>query len=110
MFSKSDLEPTMQSLTILLPVLPNLHTIQILHCRSPGPFTSAIRGLHLPTVRTLIIPTECGSLLKACPNVTHVRCLGGNGSTVVTSLKYCRAVEKLDGMIDWNYKSTMRSE
>lgn len=101
-FSKFERQETLAYLSPLLQSMTNLHTIQILHYKqSKGfSFSGAVQGLNLPNIRTLIIPTDCSELLKACPNATHVRCAGGDGYTIVTKLKHCK-VETLDGPIDW---------
>ncbi|KAH8105283.1 hypothetical protein BXZ70DRAFT_1075318 [Cristinia sonorae] len=106
MTSKSKPQVAMPALASILPALPNLHTIQVLHCNNAGDVAAAVGGLQLPSVRVAVIPSECNSILKACPNVTHVRCAGGNGAAIVTALKYTK-VEVLDGMIDWGSKNIM---
>lgn len=103
MTSKSEVGPAMAALTRLMPALSNLQTIHILHCNKAGDVAKAVQGLQLPSVRTLVIPTECNCLLKCCPNVTHVRCAGGNGAAIISGLKFCK-VEVLDGPIDWSTK------
>ncbi|TCD67719.1 hypothetical protein EIP91_012017 [Steccherinum ochraceum] len=108
LLSRASMETTLSSINMLLPTLPNLQTIQILHCRTPGLFESTVKGLHLPSVRTLIIPTECNALVMACPNVTHIRCAGGNGYSLVFALKHGNKLEKLDGMIDWGCGAIMK--
>ncbi|PSR71359.1 hypothetical protein PHLCEN_2v12771 [Hermanssonia centrifuga] len=90
----------MPAITTLLSALPALHTIQILSCKIAGDFKNAVTYLSLPTVHTLIIPTDANALVRACPNVKHVRCAGGHGSALVGSLKGSEC-ETLDGMIDW---------
>ncbi len=90
----------MPAITTLLSALPALHTIQILSCKIAGDFKNAVTYLSLPTVHTLIIPTDANALVRACPNVKHVRCAGGHGSALVGSLKGSKC-ETLDGMIDW---------
>ncbi|THH01985.1 hypothetical protein EW026_g810 [Hermanssonia centrifuga] len=98
--TKSDVKGTMPAITTLLSALPALHTIQILSCKIAGDFKNAVTYLSLPTVHTLIIPTDANALVRACPNVKHVRCAGGHGSALVGSLKGSKC-ETLDGMIDW---------
>ncbi|CAL1702730.1 unnamed protein product [Somion occarium] len=100
MLSKSDVAPTMTALRDLLEALPNLSTIQVITCRIPGDFGRATQGLSCPNVRTVVIPTDCHAVLKACPNTMHVRCAGGSGVTLIGSLKFSKC-ETLDGMINW---------
>ncbi|KAI0072618.1 hypothetical protein K474DRAFT_1686559 [Panus rudis PR-1116 ss-1] len=98
--SKSAVKETLPHLTKLLHAVPNLHTIQIVTCKIPGDFGKAVQGVQFPSVRTVVIPTDCHAILKSCPNATHVRCTLGNGHTLIGSLKHCKC-EVLDGMIDW---------
>ncbi|THH31684.1 hypothetical protein EUX98_g2490 [Antrodiella citrinella] len=107
MTSKSQADIAMPALRQLLPALPNLTTIQVLHCNKAGDVGAAVIGLRLPSVRTVIVPTKCNCILKACPNVTHVRCAGGDGAALISALKFCDDVQILDGMIDWSYKDIM---
>ncbi|CAL1702731.1 unnamed protein product [Somion occarium] len=89
-----------ESIRDLLEALPNLSTIQVITCRIPGDFGRATQGLSCPNVRTVVIPTDCHAVLKACPNTMHVRCAGGSGVTLIGSLKFSKC-ETLDGMINW---------
>ena len=98
--SDSETAEAIPALPKLLPALPNLHTIHALHCNKARDIAEAVKGLRLLSVRTLVIPTKCSSLIEVCPNVTHVRCAGGNGAALISALKFCK-VEVLDGMIDW---------
>ncbi|KAK0209897.1 hypothetical protein IW262DRAFT_1468203 [Armillaria fumosa] len=93
---------TFSALRRLLEVLPQLQTIQVLHCKTPGAFSKALKGLVIPTVTTLVTPTETANgLTLACPNTTHIRCAGGIGGSVVGGLKFIKKCQILDGMIDW---------
>ena len=98
--AKSNIVDTMPSIPKLLTALPNLRTIQILSCKIPGDLKAVMSCLALPTVRVLVLPSDANSLVKACPNVHHVRCAGGNGSALIGALKGTKC-EILDGMIDW---------
>ncbi|THH01966.1 hypothetical protein EW026_g809 [Hermanssonia centrifuga] len=76
--SKFEYKNILPSIPKLLLSLPSLHTIQILNLSTP----------------------DAGSLIRACPNVTHVRCAEGTGIALIGALKHCKC-EVLDGMIDW---------
>lgn len=117
MLSRNAVEPTLASLTTLLPLLPNLHKIHVINCRIPGDFTRAISNITLPSVTTLFIPNDANALIRACPNVTHVRCVGGSGSSImgafISSFKTRRvhvAVEVFEGMVDWTDAKQMDRE
>lgn len=100
--SKHCVDETFTALRGLLEVLPQLQTIQVLHCKTPGAFSKALKGLAIPTVTTLVTPTETANALTlACPNTTHIRCAGGIGGSVVGGLKSIKKCQILDGMIDW---------
>ena len=94
---------TLDTLALLLGALPNLQTIHVITLfarKARGSFTQAMSNLTLPSVRTLRVSSNTHSLIDACPNVTHVRCVGGAGASIVDSLKN-RPIETLDGMFDW---------
>ncbi|KAF8917930.1 hypothetical protein CPB85DRAFT_1431005 [Mucidula mucida] len=100
--TKSDVEATLRSLKELLQMLPNLRTLHVIHCKTPGALGKAIKDLQLPSVATLIVPTEAANaVIGVCPNVLHIRCAGGAGSTIIGGLKKLPKCQVLDGMIDW---------
>ncbi|PBK62070.1 hypothetical protein ARMSODRAFT_964447 [Armillaria solidipes] len=100
--SKYCVDETFSALRGLLEVLPQLQTIQVLHCKAPGAFSKALKGLAISTVTTLVTPTETANVLTlACPNTTHIRCAGGIGGSVVGGLRCIKKCQILDGMIDW---------
>ncbi|KAK0471504.1 hypothetical protein IW261DRAFT_1612060 [Armillaria novae-zelandiae] len=93
---------TFPALRGLLEALPQLQTIHVLKCDSPVLFSKALNGLLIPTVKTLVTPTETAKgLTLACPNTTHIRCAGGVGGSVVQGLKSVKKCQILDGTIDW---------
>ena len=100
MVTKADIKSTVAYLPRLLVSLRSLHTIHILSLRVTRDFKAAVSNLTLPSVRTLVIPTDANQLVKACPNVTHVRCSCGDGSALIAALKDSKCTT-LDGMIDW---------
>lgn len=106
MTTKCQAKVTLPALTRLLPALPNLNTIHVLHCNKPSDIAAATKNLYLPSVRTLILPTLCYPILRACPNATHVRCSAGDGALIISYLRFCN-VQVLDGMIDWTHKNIM---
>ncbi|KIM73045.1 hypothetical protein PILCRDRAFT_93223 [Piloderma croceum F 1598] len=59
-----------------LAVLPNLHTIQVVHANTQ--MTTAIKtafeGHTLPSVRTVAVPSCAHEILRRCPGVEHVTC------------------------------------
>jgi hypothetical protein len=105
---KSNLSNTLSSLTALLQpnTLVNLHTIHVIDCNSSGPLTKALAGVKLPNVRTVIVPDTAHGVLQSCPNATEVRCVGGNGLKVISSLKYCKC-EVFEGCAAW-FSHTMK--
>lgn len=104
---KSPANLPMPALRSVLPTLSNLTTIQVLHCDNASDIVSAMDGLILPSVRMVVVPTKCNFILKACPNVTHVRCAGGDGLALILALQFCSDLQILDGMIDWDLRSNM---
>jgi len=103
--TKSSLEDALSSLTALLkvPTLANLRTIHVIDCDSPGPLTKALSGVKLPSVRTVIVPNSAHGVLRSCPNVVEVRCVGGSGKELVGALKLCKC-EVFEGYVDWTPK------
>ncbi|KAJ7868855.1 hypothetical protein B0H13DRAFT_2063878, partial [Mycena leptocephala] len=100
MFSKSKPDAPLAALWSMLPKLPNLRTIQVITCKTPG-FAKSLTDskLELPNVTTLFLPTEASILQRICPNATHVRCVGGTGAALLSALT--EKTEVFDGMVDW---------
>jgi hypothetical protein len=88
----------------MLPKLPNLRTIQVITCKTPG-FAKSLADskLALPNVTTLLIPDQVSALQRVCPNATHVRCGGGSGAALISALT--NKTEVFDGMVDWKLLS-----
>ena len=59
--------------------LPNLRTLEIGWMNGPyaDPLGSALRGVELPQIKTLILPPAARMLLRHCPNVEDVVCVVG---------------------------------
>ncbi|KAJ7312873.1 hypothetical protein DFH08DRAFT_896079 [Mycena albidolilacea] len=100
MFSKSQPDAPLAALWAMLPKLPNLRTIQVITCKTPG-FAKSLADskLALPNVTTLLIPDQVSALQRICPNATHVRCGGGSGAALISALT--NKTEVFDGMVDW---------
>ncbi|KAH8824676.1 hypothetical protein DL96DRAFT_1468322 [Flagelloscypha sp. PMI_526] len=102
--TKSATEQCVEAVGDILKVLPNLHTIYVLFCNCPTPLKGATTGLSLPSVRTLVIHTGASCLLHICPNVTRVRCVGGDGNDIISALKSCPKIQRVEGGIRWGVK------
>lgn len=59
-----------------LVVLPNLHTLEVVSMGTDysQPLRKALRGLKLPQIRTLILPSTAHHILRHCPNVDNLTC------------------------------------
>ncbi|KAJ7233844.1 hypothetical protein B0H12DRAFT_1143349 [Mycena haematopus] len=104
MFSKSQPEAPLAALWNMLPKLPNLQTIQVITCKTPG-FAKSLTDskLKLPNVTTLFLPTEANVFQRICPNATHVCSVGGTGAARRAALlsALTQKIEVFDGMVDW---------
>lgn len=83
-----------------LTLLPNLHTLQIVHAHSQ--MTTAIKnafaGCNIPTVRTIILPSHAHNILRCCPNVQSVICTSDDGSKLICAINgNCNAVQSVEG-------------
>jgi hypothetical protein len=71
-----------------LAVLPNLHTIQVVHAHSQ--MTTAIKtafeGHTFPSVRTIIVPSCAHEILRRCPGVEDLTCNEDDGSKLIGAL------------------------
>ncbi|KAF7377589.1 hypothetical protein MSAN_00181600 [Mycena sanguinolenta] len=100
MFSKSQPEAALAALWNMLPKLPNLRTIQVIICKTPGLAKSLTDSkLELPNVTTLFLPNEASFFQRICPNATHLCCVGGSGASLMSALT--EKTEVFDGMVDW---------
>ncbi|KAJ6558377.1 hypothetical protein B0H19DRAFT_1150933 [Mycena capillaripes] len=80
--------------------LPNLDTLHILYLESQWErnVTVAFRGVNLPGVRTIILPTYAHGILAACPSVRDVSCNDETGETLFeTLISCCPEVERIQG-------------
>lgn len=95
------METALPALRKLLKALPALHTIEVFNCKITRELARSLGQLTLPNVRVLSIPDGAAPLVRACPNVTHVRCLGGRGANIINALEHCQC-EMFDGMVNWS--------
>ncbi|KAJ6466825.1 hypothetical protein C8R45DRAFT_839033 [Mycena sanguinolenta] len=100
MFSKSQPDAALAALWNMLSKLPNLRTIQVITCKTPG-FAKSLTDskLELPNVTTLFLPNEASVFQRICPNATHVCSVGGTGASLMSALT--EKIEIFDGMVDW---------
>ena len=72
-WSRSNFPPFVRCLQSL----PNLHTLEIGRADnfSPTPLKSALKGVKLPQIRTLILPPFAYPLLQHCSEVEDVVCV-----------------------------------
>jgi hypothetical protein len=75
-----------------LAVLPNLHTIQVVHAHSQ--MTTAIKtafeGHIFPSVRTIIVPSCAHEILRRCPGVEDLTCNEDDGSKLIGALAWAK--------------------
>jgi len=85
-----------------LTILPNLHTIKIVHAHSKmmSHLKSAFEGKTFPTVRNVSLPSCAHAILRCCPAVEDVACTRGGGSTLISALAAgkCNKLTKLSGI------------
>ncbi|KAJ7677987.1 hypothetical protein DFH06DRAFT_1033531 [Mycena polygramma] len=100
LFSQHQPEGPLAALWAMLPKLPNLRTIQVIHCKTPG-FAKSLTDskLELPNVTALFLTSEVSVLQRICPNATHVRCIGGTGAALISGLT--NKTDVFDGLVDW---------
>lgn len=86
-----------------LAMLPNLHTLQIMHAHSQmmTPIKVAFENKRLPQIRTIILPDCAHHLLRSCPEVRDVSCNEDGGSRLLGAIqKACRNVEVVHGFYE----------
>ena len=81
-----------------LGVLPNLHTLRIIHAHSQ--MTTALKnsfeGKQYPQIRKIILPSCAHNILRACPQAREVICNEDDGSKLITAIaSACKNVESL---------------
>ena len=64
--------------------LPSLHTLEIARVEGPDStrLKSALKGVKLPQIKTLIFPPAAYPLLQPCLNVEDVVCAAGDRNTL----------------------------
>jgi hypothetical protein len=83
-----DVPATLDAFARCLSVLPNLHTIEIVHAkrkRMGNLIRQSFRDMTYPTVRTLIIPHNASGILRSCPEVERILCTGMHYQTRLIS-------------------------
>ncbi|KAJ6534667.1 hypothetical protein DFH09DRAFT_1405286, partial [Mycena vulgaris] len=85
-----------------LSLMPNLHTLQIVHAHTAMTthLKDAFANTNLPTVRKIILPSWAHEVLRCCPEVKHVICIGDDGGKLVSAIaKCCKKVEIVEGFV-----------
>ena len=86
-----------------LEILPNLHTLQIVHAHSQmaTALKNAFQRRSYPQIRKVVMPSVAHHILKCCPEVREVVCTQEDGRKLITALKagHCSKVEVLEGFI-----------
>ncbi|KAF8126620.1 hypothetical protein EV363DRAFT_1348102 [Boletus edulis] len=78
-----------------LATLPNLSAIHVVHTeyKLMTAIRNAFRGIRLPSVRRISLPSLAHEIIRSCPNVEEVVCLADNyegGGRIVQSLAECK--------------------
>ena len=100
MLTRWDVELVLRAFRKLLVTLPALHTIHILNCKVTKEMGRALGKVQLPTVRVLVITDGAAPLVRACPNVKRIRCIGGRGDSIIDGLVHCQC-EVFEGIVQW---------
>ena len=81
-----------------LSALPNIHTIHAAKVQRNNDLITAFAGLRLPSVRTIRLPTHAHRVLRCCPEVRRIICVGRDDGKLLTTMKgVCKNVEVLEG-------------
>ena len=80
--------------------LPNLHTLQVIH--TPHKISTALKdafaGRVFPQVRTITLPGDAHNILRSCPEVRKVVCMGYGSNKLITPIaNFCKKVEEVEG-------------
>lgn len=69
-------ETILGNFTKCLVVLKNLHTLEVISVGNhyAEPLCEALRGIQLPQIKTLILPSTAHCLLRHCPNIDDLTC------------------------------------
>ena len=81
--------------------LPNLHTLGVCHAHRDmtTKLEAAFKGVTIPSIRTIVIPTVAHNILRSCPNVEDVTCNDGDGSQILSSIaSKCPKVKRISDM------------
>ncbi|KAF8437489.1 hypothetical protein L210DRAFT_3545798 [Boletus edulis BED1] len=78
-----------------LATLPNLSAIHVVHTeyKLMTAIRNAFRGIRLPSVRRISLPSLAHEIIRSCPNVEEVVCLADNyegGGRIIQSLAECK--------------------
>ncbi|KAG6375871.1 hypothetical protein JVT61DRAFT_2735 [Boletus reticuloceps] len=78
-----------------LATLPNLSAIHVVHTeyRLKTTIRNAFRGIRLPSVRRISLPSLAHEIIRGCPNVEEVVCLADEyegGGRIIQSLAECK--------------------
>ena len=78
--------------------LPNLHTLELCHIHE-GMATKTkkvFKGVAIPSIRTVVLPTVAHHILRSCPNVEDVTCSYGDGSPILGAIaSKCPKVKRI---------------
>ena len=83
-----------------LDILPNLHTLQILHAHNQMTthLKKVFEGRSFPSIQTVILPTHAHEIMRCCKQAQTVVCNDGYGSQLVTAIGTGdKKVERLEG-------------
>jgi hypothetical protein len=104
-----ELTAALSAFATVLPLFTHLHTFHIVAVGKASALRNALpKSLSLPKVRTAVVPSNAHWLVRACPNVQHVRCVGGSGKELVSALKGLEHVRYFSGYVDWDDKLAHR--
>jgi len=70
-------EKTLKDFVRCLPVLQNLHTLEITCMRADSRLLGAGLKSTLPQIRTVILPSTAHYILRHCPNIEDLTCSPG---------------------------------
>ncbi|KAG8686731.1 hypothetical protein FRC11_008470, partial [Ceratobasidium sp. 423] len=80
-------------------VLPNLHTLEVLHTRFMmiSSLKKYFEGNVFPSIQRVVLPTRAHDILRCCPRVREVTCSGEDGGGLVGALVHigCPKLEVL---------------
>jgi ABC-type arginine transport system permease subunit len=80
--------------------LPNLHTLQVIHthCKITTALKDSFAGRVFPKVQTVALPGHAHDILRSCPEVRKIICVGYGASKLIgTIANVCKKVEEVEG-------------